>query len=254
MRVPLIAGNWKMHTTVAEALQLVAAMRDGLEAVRGVEIALCPPFVSLFPIYEQLRGGPLKLGAQNMDYHDEGPFTGEIAARMLAPICTFVILGHSERRQHYGETDAIVNLKLHAALRTTLQPIVCVGKRLDENEAGETERVITRQLDAAFTGISDPRGTVIAYEPVWAIGTGRPAHGPQANASIQLIRDHLAERYGHTTAERMRILYGGSVTAANIAEFLDQPAIDGALVGGASLRPAEFIAICQAAARKAAGV
>ncbi|MFN8534430.1 MAG: triose-phosphate isomerase [Dehalococcoidia bacterium] len=248
MRIPLIAGNWKMNTTVAEAITLVDAMLNDLEAVEGVEIVLCPPFVSLFPIYEQIRGGPVKLGAQNMDYREGGAFTGEIAARMLAPICTSVILGHSERRQFFGETDDNVNLKLKAALAAGLRPIVCVGESLAENEAGQTEAVIDRQVRLGLAGVRDLAGTAIAYEPIWAIGTGRAANGPQANTTIAQIRRVLGDLYGAPVAETVRILYGGSVTPANIAEFIAQPEIDGGLVGGASLKAADFVQICRTAA------
>ncbi|MCS6800428.1 MAG: triose-phosphate isomerase [Chloroflexota bacterium] len=248
MRVPLIAGNWKMHTTIAEAVQLVVAMRDDLEAVRGVEIVLCPPFVSLYPLYELLRGGPLRLGAQNIDYRDFGAVTGEIAARMVAPICSMVILGHSERRRYFGESDQVVNWKVKAALAAGLHPIVCVGEQLEENEAGATAAVVERQVRAALAGVTDLRRIVIAYEPVWAIGTGRAAHGPQANATIGWIRHLLRDRFGPAAAEETRILYGGSVTPDNIAEFVAQPEIDGALVGGASLRAADFVAICRTTA------
>ena len=248
MRIPLIAGNWKMHTTIAEAVQLASAMMNDLEAVPGVEIVLCPPFVSLYPIYELLRGGPLRLGAQNVDYRDFGAVTGEIAARMLSPICAMVIVGHSERRQYFAETDEIVNLKVKAARGAGLRPIVCVGERLEENEAGETAAVIERQVREAFAGLADLQGTVVAYEPVWAIGTGRAAHGAQANETIGLIRRVLADQFGAPVAEETRILYGGSVTPANIAEFVAQPEIDGALVGGASLRAGDFVAICRTTA------
>ncbi len=245
MRIPFIVGNWKMNTTVAEAVYLMDAMVNGLEDIQGVEIAVCPPFVSIFPLYEMLRGGNLLLGAQTMDFHDSGAYTGEVSPLMLAPLCQTVILGHSERRQYYGETDTTVSRKLRAALQYRLMPIVCVGENLEEHEAGQCSEVILRQLAAAFEGITEPKNTVIAYEPLWAIGTGQAADGLHANETISTIRQAVYDRFGAQAAGAIRILYGGSVTAANIAEFISQPEIDGALVGSASLKDAEFIRICQ---------
>jgi len=249
MRTPIIAGNWKMNTNVAEAEELVKAMKKKLSAIAGVEKVLCPPFVSLATVKELIRGTPIKLGAQNMYFERSGAYTGEVSPPMLAGLCDYVILGHSERRAYFGETDQTVNKKVQAALAAQLTPIVCVGESLKQNEAGETIEVITRQVRGAFEGISSPQGAVIAYEPIWAIGTGRAARGDQANAVIGMIRSVAGQLYGSGVAQQMRIQYGGSVANNNVAEFISQPEIDGALVGGASLKAAEFIGIVEQTAR-----
>ncbi len=243
MRVPLIAGNWKMNTTVEEAVQLVKAMQGGLKAIKGVEKVVCPPFVSLAAVRWLLRDGSVKLGAQNLFYEEKGAFTGEISPLMVVDLCELVIIGHSERRQYFNETGEIVNRKVKAALKVGLRPILCVGEKLAENEAGKTAQVVTEQLTSSLAGVERPAGLVIAYEPVWAIGTGRAATGEQANGTISLIRGTLSTVFSSETAAATRILYGGSVTADNAAEFLRQPEIDGALVGGASLKPSEFVSI-----------
>lgn len=243
MRRPIIAGNWKMNTNVAEAIDLAISMQEGLDAVEGVEKVLCPPFVSLAPLREMLKATTIKLGAQNMYHLDKGAYTGEISPTMLAPMCQYVILGHSERRQYFAETDESVNKKVKAALEIGLIPIVCVGEKLEENEAGKTEEVVSRQVRGAFAGIDAIGETVIAYEPIWAIGTGKAATGPQANGTTALIRQVVRDLYGAKTGDSVRVQYGGSVTAANIAEFIGQPDIDGALVGGASLKGDEFVSI-----------
>jgi triosephosphate isomerase len=253
-RTPLVAGNWKMHTTVREALALVEAMRAELEAIDGVERVLCPPFVSLAPLRERLRGSPIQLGAQNMYCEPKGAFTGEISPVMLAELVEWVILGHSERRQLFGETDALVNRKVHAALAHGLRPILCVGETLAENEAGRTREVVARQLRAGLAGVASLERVVIAYEPVWAIGTGRPATPEVANAVMGELRALIAELYGAAAAQELRILYGGSITPENFAGFIAAPEIDGGLVGGASLNPASFVAIVrQAAAARRTG-
>ncbi|MBI2908706.1 MAG: triose-phosphate isomerase [Chloroflexi bacterium] len=249
MRIPIIAGNWKMNTTVSEAADLVRAMQAQLAALTGVERVLCPPFVSLTTVGQIIRGSAVKLGAQNMHYEEKGAYTGEVSPLMLGGLCEYVILGHSERRQYFGETDELVNRKVKAALKAGLKPIVCVGERLDENEAGKTEEVIVREVRGGLSGVEAPTSLVIAYEPIWAIGTGKAATGPQANATISLIRRTVAQLYGDGFAEGLRVQYGGSVTAANIAEFISQPHIDGALVGGASLKAAEFVSIVEQTAR-----
>jgi triosephosphate isomerase len=243
MRVSLIAGNWKMNTTVTEALELVKAMKDELEKVTDVETAICPPFVSLAPVKELLAGSVVKLGAQNMFFAEKGAYTGEISPTMVADLCEYVIIGHSERRQHFHETGDIVNKKVAAALQAGLKPILCIGESLKENETGRTEEVLAAQLSLSLAGLADLDGLAVAYEPVWAIGTGKPATGEQANDTIAFIRRNIAEVYGEETAREMRILYGGSVNSANAAEFIQQPEIDGALVGGASLKANEFISI-----------
>ncbi len=243
MRTPMIAGNWKMNTTLAEASALVREMRERLERIEGVEKVLCPPFISLALVQELLHSSSIKLGAQNMHFEEKGAYTGEISPSMLSGICEFVILGHSERRQYFGETDEIVNRKVRAALKAGLTPILCLGERLEEKDAGKTEEVVTRQVKGALKGIEAPDGLVIAYEPVWAIGTGRAATGAGANATIGVIRNTVARLYTQKMARGMRILYGGSVTSSNIGEFMAQPEIDGALVGGASLKAGEFVSI-----------
>lgn len=248
MRIPLIAGNWKMNTTIAEAQALVTQMSGALGRIDGVEVLLCPPFVSLMAVKAMLQGTTVQLGAQNMYWEDKGAFTGEISPLMLAPLCKYVILGHSERRHVFQESDEVIAYKIRAALRARLNPILCVGERLEENEAGQTSEVVSRQLKLALKGIGEVDSLVVAYEPVWAIGTGRAASGEQAGATCSFIRRILSEIFGKTKAEAMRILYGGSVTAANVAEYLRKPDIDGALVGGASLKALEFISITDQAA------
>jgi len=243
MRVPLIAGNWKMNTTVSEAVALVKEMRQGLDEIKGVEKVLCPPFISLSAIKDLIKGTSIKLGAQNIYFEEKGAFTGEVSPLMLAELCEFVIIGHSERRQQFGETNKIVNKKIKSALKAGLKPILCVGEKLEETNAGRTVELVTQQLRLSLAGVDYPRGFIIAYEPVWAIGTGRTATGKQSNEVIGLIRSRIAELYGEIAAQDVRILYGGSVTSDNIAEFGQQPEIDGALVGGASLKADEFLSI-----------
>jgi triosephosphate isomerase len=250
MRRPLVAGNWKMFKTVAEARKLIAELLPSLIAIQGVEIVLCPPFTSILSVAALLEGTNLCTGAQNMHWEASGAYTGEIAPPMLAEFCDYVILGHSERRGYFGETDVNVNRKVKAAFEYGLNPIMCVGESLDENEAGITDEVVVRQVKAGLDGV-DPASIsslVIAYEPVWAIGTGRAATAEGANAVIGgIIREVLAQMYGNELAQEVRILYGGSVKANNAGEFFRYADIDGALVGGASLKAAEFIPIVKAA-------
>ena len=243
MRVPLIVGNWKMNTTVTEAVELVKKMLTELDAIGNVEKVLCPPYVSLVAVKELLKGSSVKLGAQNVFYEVKGAYTGEISSPMLAELCEYVIIGHSERRQYFNETGEVVNQKIAAALQAGLKPILCIGEKLEDNEAGKTEYVVSEQLSASLSGLSSVNGLVIAYEPIWAIGTGRAASGQQANETISLIRQKFATLSGKQVAWETRILYGGSVTAANATEFMQQPEIDGALVGGASLKADEFLSI-----------
>ncbi len=245
MRIPLIAGNWKMNTTAAEAERLVLEMLERLDNIKGVEKVLCPPFVSLVGISMMLQSSSIRLGAQNMYFETKGAYTGEVSPLMLTNLCEFVILGHSERRWYFGETDETVNKKVRAALTNRLKPILCVGERLEENEAGKTEEVINRQVRAALNDIEAAGDLVVAYEPVWAIGTGKAASGEQAGGTIQSIRDVVATLWNKSIAQDLRVLYGGSVTAANIAEFISHPEIDGALVGGASLKAGEFVGIVE---------
>lgn len=248
MRTPMIAGNWKMNTTLAEASALVMGMKQGLERIEGVDKVLCPPFISLALVKELLHGSSTKLGAQNMHFEERGAYTGEISPSMLSGICEFVILGHSERRQYFGENDEIVNKKMRGALKAGLTPILCVGERTEEKDGGKTEEVVTGQVRGALQGIPSTEGLVIAYEPVWAIGTGRAATGEGANATIAIIRSTVAQLYGDGIARGIRILYGGSVTASNVGEFMAQPDIDGALVGGSSLKAEEFVSIVEQSA------
>jgi len=245
MRVPLIVGNWKMNATVTEAIRIVHEMLDRLDQVEEGEKVLCPPFVSLIAISNLLKGSSVKLGAQNMHFEPKGAYTGEISALMLTSLCEFVILGHSERRQYFAETDEIVNRKVVAALGNRLKPILCVGEKLDENEAGKTEEIVARQLSRGLSDVKPTPNIVIAYEPIWAIGTGKAANGDQAAATIEFIRNTLSELWNGNAARDSRILYGGSVTSSNIAEFVSQPEIDGALVGGASLKAQEFLSIVE---------
>ena len=243
MRRPLIAGNWKMNTNLEEAENLVRAMLAELNSIDSVEKVLCPPFISLAAIKELIKGTSVKLGAQNMYFEDKGAYTGEISPLMLVDLCDFVILGHSERRQYFAETDEIINKKVKKALESGVKPILCVGETLEDNEAGRTEQKITRQVNAGLGGINPTSQLVIAYEPIWAIGTGRAATGKQANATISLIRSILTNIWNKETAKAVRILYGGSVTSSNVAEFITEADIDGALVGGASLKANEFVSI-----------
>ena len=246
MRTPFIAGNWKMHKTVAEAVALAQGLRDALEGVAGCDVAICPAFPALVAVREVLAGSDIGLGAQNMHWEEQGAFTGAVSPPMLQGLCDYVIVGHSERRTIFGETDEMVNKKLHAALAHGLKPILCVGENLQQNRAGETKDFVGGQVRAALAGITAEQARLItvAYEPIWAIGTGVPATGDGANAIIGgTVRGTLAALYGDDVAQAIRIQYGGSVKPANVAEFMAQPEIDGALVGGASLRAADFAAI-----------
>lgn len=243
MRKPLIAGNWKMNTNITEAISLVQDMLVNLDKIPGVEKVLCPPFISLHAIKGLTKGTSIKLGAQNMYFKDKGAYTGEISCLMLIDLCDFVILGHSERRQYFAETDELINNKVKVALESGLTPILCVGERLEENEANKTGEVIARQIKTGLAGIKPSDKLVIAYEPIWAIGTGKAATGKQAVTTIALIRNIVAGLWNEKTAGAIRILYGGSVTGSNIKEFIAEAEIDGALVGGASLKSDDFVNI-----------
>jgi triosephosphate isomerase len=253
MRTPIIAGNWKMNKTVAETLELVRDIRQALGAApENVEVVLCPPFPGLWVAKNALGRSQFGLGAQNMHWEPKGAYTGEVSPTMLAELVTYVILGHSERRQYFGETDETVNKKVKAALAAGLKPIVCVGEVLAEFEAGKTNEVVSRQVRGGLAGLTAEQmaTVVIAYEPVWAIGTGKAATGAGANAVVaQAIRGPLAELFGADVAQATRVQYGGSVTPANIAEFMAQPDLDGALVGGASLKAADFAEIIKQTAQ-----
>jgi triosephosphate isomerase len=251
-RVPLVAGNWKMNKTVGEAARLVDEMLPGLQAVKGVEKLLCPPAMALMPVAALIEGKSIGLGAQNLHWEKEGAFTGELSAGMVAEFCQYVIIGHSERRSLFDESDLAVHRKLAAALATGLRPVLCVGETLEQNEAGRAAEVLSGQLRAALEGVSinSAEALVVAYEPVWAIGTGKAASPEPINTLLRnVVRPTLAGLLGDELAAGIRVLYGGSVNAANAAAFFAQEEIDGALVGGASLKAAEFIAITQAAAQ-----
>lgn len=249
MRKPFIAGNWKMHKTIAEAVALVEELKAELEGDGGLpncDVAVCPPFTALAAVREALAGSEIELGAQNVHWEEQGAFTGAVSPPMLEGWCDYVIIGHSERRNVFGESDEWINKKLHAALAHGLKPILCVGENLEQNEAGETEEFVGGQVRAAFEGLTaEQAGQVtIAYEPIWAIGTGVPAHGEDANAIIgKAVRATMSELYGDKIAQAIRIQYGGSVKPHNVVEFMEQPEIDGALVGGASLKAADFAEI-----------
>ncbi|MDP3702957.1 MAG: triose-phosphate isomerase [Candidatus Omnitrophota bacterium] len=248
MRKPVIAGNWKMHLTVPEAESLVAQLK-GLADVDGVEVVVCPPFTALSSVGRLLKGSRIGLGAQDLFWEVQGAFTGEVSASMLVDVgCRYVIIGHSERRQHFGETDATVHKKLVAAIAAGLLPIVCIGETLTAREANQTFAVLERQLTAAFAdGGRDAAKTIIAYEPVWAIGTGRTATPEQAQEAHAFIRQWLSKHCGSQAASSIRLQYGGSVNAANAAVLLQQPDVDGALVGGASLKADGFSTIVKTA-------
>jgi triosephosphate isomerase len=243
MRTPFIAGNWKMNTNLAEAVDLVTNMKPNLLQIENVEKVICPPFISLAMIKEIVKDTSIKIGAQNMYYAEKGAYTGEVSVLMLKNLCEYVIIGHSERRQYFNETGEVINKKIKTALKFGLKPILCVGEKLEDNESGRTDFVITEQLNTALEGIDKLEGLVIAYEPVWAIGTGKAASGSQANHTIGLIRNILLEISNESLAQGIRILYGGSVTPENAPEFIEQPQIDGALVGGASLKAEQFVSI-----------
>lgn len=247
-RRPLVAGNWKMHGTLEDVRELMRGIVEGLSGAETAEVAVFPPYVYL-PEVEALAGGRLAWGAQDLSEHDQGAFTGEVSGAMIADFgCRYVLVGHSERRSIFRETDEQVAAKFEAARRHGLAPVLCVGESLEEREADDTEKVVGRQLDAVLKIVdaSALDGAVIAYEPVWAIGTGRTATPDQAQAVHAYIRDKL-RRADDTMASDMRILYGGSVKAANAGELFSMADIDGGLVGGASLKAADFLAIARAA-------
>ena len=240
MRELLIAGNWKMNCTVDEAVALASSLRENLGSVIGVEVAICPPFVALAPVRELLGDTAIKLGAQDAFYLDSGAYTGAVSPAMLAPLCRYVIVGHSERRQFFGETDDVVARKVAAVARHKLDPILCVGETLAEFEAGKTIEVLQRQLSPVLAAIEPLTTLVVAYEPVWAIGSGRSAEPSSVNHTVAEIRGRLRSDWGARIADGIRILYGGSVSAGNVADYIRMDEIDGALVGGASLRAQEF--------------
>jgi triosephosphate isomerase len=250
MRTPIVAGNWKMNKTASDAAALVSGLTAALDGLQGVDVVLCPPFTALQAVSELIADTSIDLGAQNMHFEESGAFTGEISGSMLRDLyCHYVILGHSERRQYFGETDELVNKKAKAALAAGLKPIVCVGETLEERESNRMKDVIDTQVRRSLVGLG-PNGlaeTVIAYEPVWAIGTGKTATSEQAQEVHEFIRGVLADLEDDTIAQAVRIQYGGSMKPGNAAELLAQPDIDGGLIGGAALDAESFAAIVQAA-------
>jgi triosephosphate isomerase len=243
MRVPFIAGNWKMFKSIAEGVAFIDAIKEAISG-SDVEVAICAPFTLLQDLKSAAAGTAIKIAAQNMHFEDQGAFTGEVSAAMLKEIgVDYVVIGHSERRQYFNETDATVNKKVLKALATGLGPIFCLGELLEEREAGKEKDVVKTQLLAGLEGVKaeDLSKVVIAYEPVWAIGTGKTASAEDANDMIAYIRTLLAENFNEEVAEEVRIQYGGSVKPANVEEIMNQSDIDGALVGGASLQPEDFI-------------
>ena len=248
MSILIIVGNWKMNTTVAEGEALAAGIRSSLPHGTGVEVVLCPPFVSLVSIAEALKDSEISVGAQNIYHEMRGAYTGEISAGMLAEICRYAMVGHSERRSIFGETDEAVNLKVKAALGVGMTPILCIGESLDERNGGDAESVVESQAIAGLEGAEVGSGVVVAYEPVWAIGTGQSASPEIAQAMMAHIRGTLADIGGEAAASAVPLLYGGSVNAGNIGGYLSQPDINGALVGGASLDAGSFVEIVKVAA------
>jgi len=251
MRVPCVAGNWKMNKTVAESISLVKKLLPGIKGIDGVESIICPPFTALANVADQIQGTSLHLGAQNLYWEEQGAFTGEISPMMLVEFVEYVIIGHSERRAYFNDTDDKVNKKILAALTADLNPILCLGETLEENEGGQTGEVVKRQITAGVKNVSEEQmaSLKIAYEPIWAIGSGKAATPEGANQVIKdFIREPLAEIWSSKLAEKIQVLYGGSVKPVNAKEFFAQPDIDGALVGGASLNAESFIQITEAAA------
>jgi len=261
VRTPVIAGNWKCNLRLDSAYQLANGLRERIEDVEGVEKVVCPPFIYLATLEVALSMSSIRVGAQDLHWEDDVAATGEVGPSQLEELVDYVIIGHSERRHKFGETDEMVNCKVKAALAVGLQPIMCVGETMEEREAGRTADVLVRQTRGGLEGLREPQpepelpdGFIVAYEPVWAIGTGMAATAGDAEEAIALVRREVASMFGDRKAEAARILYGGSVTPDNIAEFVSREGIDGALVGGASLRVDSFAGIVEEAARvRAAG-
>ncbi len=246
MRTPIIAGNWKMNKTTADAVALANALKEAVADVNNCEIVVCPVYTVLGAVGEAIQGTNIALGAQNLHWEKSGAFTGEISAEMLVDMgVKYVLIGHSERRQYFAETDETVNKKMHAAFANGLTPIFCVGETLEEREDGITEQVIATQVVRGMKGLTEEQAaaTVIAYEPVWAIGTGRTATADQANEVCAFIRVKIAEVFGQACADAIRIQYGGSVKPDNASELMAKSDIDGALVGGAALKADSFTGI-----------
>ena len=245
-RLPIIAGNWKMNKTVGEAVELIKQLKISLSGVKGVEVAVAPPFTALYAVHKEIEGSPLRLAAQNLYWEEKGAYTGEISPLMLKELgCQYVIIGHSERRQLFGETDETVNKRIRSALSQGLIPIFCIGETLKDREEGRTFAVAGSQLEGGLKGIEEKKikELVIAYEPVWAIGTGKTATPEQAEEVHQFIRQRMEGLYSQEIGEAIRIQYGGSVTPENVKGLMSQKDIDGALVGGASLKSETFLKI-----------
>ena len=244
----VVAGNWKMNTTISEAATLAAGVRDGAAAVPGVELVLCPPFVSLAAVKDAVAGSAVQVGAQNMYFEESGAFTGEVSPGMLQGLCDYVILGHSERRQLFGETDELVNSKVKAAQAAGLKPILCVGESLEQREQGRASEVISNQVRVGLAGVGDASNLIIAYEPIWAIGTGQAAT-PETAADIMggAILETLRSLFS-SAADNVPLLYGGSMNGSNAGEFAAQDCIHGGLVGGAALQAAQFLQVAAAVA------
>jgi len=251
VRKPCVAGNWKMNMNAASARDLITQMLPGLQEIPGIDKVICPPFMALMSAADLLAGTDVKLGAQNVFWENSGAYTGEVSPLMVKEFCDYVIIGHSERRTYFGETNETVNRRVKAALAHGLLPILCIGETLEEKEANNTAEVLITQIHGGLFEIDRENlaRIIIAYEPVWAIGTGRAASGEEANAVVKvIIRPTLAELFGEIAAQQMRVLYGGSVSSKNAAEFFSQKDIDGALIGGASLKAEEFVNIAKIAA------
>lgn len=250
MSICTIVGNWKMNTTVTEAVELVSAVASGLSSEISAEVVVCPPFISLVSVQLALHSSTISIGAQNIYHEMNGAYTGEISSGMLKNICQYVIVGHSERRSIFGETDVDVNLKVKAALGTGIAPIMCVGESLEERERGSANSVVESQVRGGLEGVGISADVVVAYEPVWAVGTGQSASPEIAQAMMAHIRGTLEKIGGKDAASRVPLLYGGSVNAGNVREYINQPDINGALVGGASLDAESFVEIVKVAASK----
>lgn len=253
MKHPLIAGNWKMFKTIPEAINLINIIKAGVHKITDCDIVVCPPFTTLAAVSKEIEDTKIELGAQNMHHETEGAFTGEISPVMLKDVrCRYVILGHSERRQHFKETDELINKKVVSALKYNLVPILCVGETLEEREARKAFEVVKQQFDQCLKNLKgeEIERVVLAYEPVWAIGTGKTATPEQAEQMHSYIRRLLNEQFGEEVGEKVRILYGGSVKPDNIAQLMAKPNVDGALVGGASIKAESFIQIASNASSK----
>jgi len=248
MRIPLITANWKMNTTLNEAIELVKSMMTDLEAIKDVDKVLCPPYISLHVVSALVHNSSIKVGAQNVYFQEKGAYTGEISPLMLRDLCQYVIVGHSERRQLFNETDDMLNRKIIAALDAGLLPIFCIGESLETRENNNTDAFIGSQIINGLKGIKPVSSMILAYEPVWAIGTGKAATADMAQKTCKFIRGTIADIWDSNIANKIRILYGGSVTPDNTTELISQPDIDGGLVGGASLKANDFISIVKKAA------